>query len=156
MAELAQNPDPLVLRAFQTDEFTSSARAAVGALHLDGSALGRIRDPFVVVIDEEGIFLCPEDPDAQPYANVKWPMIGRLRDDFVQHPDTAEVVAAVLTAGLIAPSRVGKPVLCVPILAKSGSVELRLALDVATGVANEAERRRPRVPYGPMLEWVPE
>jgi hypothetical protein len=156
MAEMARNEDPLVLRAFQTDEFTASARAAVSALHLDGSALDRVRDPFVVVIDEEGIFLCPEDPEARPYANVKWPMIGRLRDDFVQHPDKAETVIAILTVGLIAQSRIGKPVLCVPILAKGGTVELRLALDVDTGVAKEAEKRRPRLSYGPMLDWVPE
>ena len=156
MAEKVENPDPLVLRAFQTDEFTASVRAAVRALHLDESALDRIRDPFVVVIDEEGIFLCPEDPEARPYANVKWPMIGRLRDDLVQHPDRAEVIAAILTAGLVAQSRVNYPVLCVPILAKAGTVELRLALDVDRGMAREAEKRRPRVSYGSMLDWVPQ
>jgi hypothetical protein len=156
MAEQAQNQDPMVLSAFKTDEFMASARAAVSALHLDGTALERIRDPFVVVIDEEGIFLCPEDPEGRPYANVKWPMIGRLHDDSVQHPNTAESVVAILTVGLIAQSRVGKPVLCVPILAKAGTVELRLALDVEVGVAKEAEKRRPRVSYGPMLDWVPE
>ena len=156
MAERAENPDPLIVRAFRTDEFIASARAAAQTLHLDGAALDRIRDPFVVVIDEDGIFLCPEDPDARPHASVRWPMIGRLRDDWVRYPDSADFVAAILTVGLVSQSRVNYPVLCVPVLAETGTVDIRLALDLEAGVAKEAGKRRPRVSYGPMLDWVPE
>ena len=44
----------------------------------------------------------------------------------------------------------------VPVLAKSGTVELKVPIASRDGIARAAEKRRPRKPSGKMLPWIPD
>lgn len=161
MSEVVDEPDPLVLRAFISDEFKQSAGKVAQALDVDDSWISRIRDPFVVLIDEEGIWLCPEEADATPYVSVGWPIIGKLRDDWGPRGTKGEtavglVLAIVSLGNLPLIGRSDGTLLCVPILNDSGVVEWRIPVDSVDGMARAAERRRPRTKRGPMLQWVPD
>ena len=161
MTEVADQPDPLVVRAFTSDEFTQTARKVAQALQVDDSWIASIRDPFVLLVDEEGIWLCPAEADREPYVSIGWPIIGKLRDGWGLRGGKAEAVAGivftVVTAGQLGPAgRETVAMLCAPILSGSESVELRIPVDSIDGIARDAERRRPRTKWGSMLEWVPD
>lgn len=161
MIEVADQPDPLVVRAFTSDELTQTARGVVQALGVDDSWISRIGDPFVLIFDGEGIWLCPEDADQEPYVSIGWPIIGKLRDSQGPRGGKAEAVAGVVftivTAGQLGPAgRQTVAVLCVPIRSGSDFVELRVPVDSVEGIARDAEKRRPRTTWGPTLRWVPD
>jgi hypothetical protein len=161
VTEVADQPDPLVVRAFTSDELTQTARKVAQALGVDDSWIARIGDPFVLLVDEEGIWLCPDDSDQEPYVSIGWPIIGKLRDSWGPRGGKAEAVAGVVftivTAGQLGPAgRQTVSVLCAPIQSGSDLVELRVPVDSIDGIARDAEKRRPRTSWGPMLPWVPD
>ena len=103
MTEVADQPDPLVVRAFTSDEFTQTARKVAQALSVDDSWVAGVRDPFVLLVDEEGIWLCPDAAEREPYVSIGWPIIGKLRDAWGLRGGKGEAVAGfvftVVTAG---------------------------------------------------------
>jgi hypothetical protein len=161
MTEVAEEPGPLVVRAFLSDEFTRSARNVARTLEVDDSWIASIRDPFVLLVDEEGIWLCPEDAERKPYISICWPIIGKLRDAWGLRGGKGEAVAGavftIVTAGQLGVAgRESVAVLCAPILRGSDPVELRIPVDSIDGIARDAEKRRPRTKWGPMRQWVPD
>jgi len=161
VTEVADQPDPLVVRAFTSDEFTQTARKVARALEVDDSWVAAIPDPFVLLVDEEGIWLCPDDAEREPYVSIGWPIIGTLRDGWGLRGGKGEAVAGfvltVVTAGQLGVAgRESVAMLCAPILSGSEPVELRIPVDSVDGIARDAEKRRPRTQSGPMLPWVPD
>jgi len=161
VTEAAKEPDPLIVRAFLSDEFKQSARKVSQALRVDDSWIARVSDPFVLLIDEEGIWLCPSEADREPYVSVGWSIIGKLRDSVGPRGGKGEIVAGVVLTvvslgNLSLLGRPDGPLLCVPVLSGSDSIELTIPVDGVDGIARDAEKRRPRTKWGPMRQWVPD
>jgi len=161
VTEVADQPDSLVVRAFTSDEFTQTARKVAQALGVDDSWIARVVDPFVLLVDKEGIWLCPDDANQEPYVSIGWPIIGILRDSQGPRGGKAEAVAGVVftivTAGQLGPAgRQTVSVLCVPIQGGPDFVELRVPVEGVDGIARDAEKRRPRTTWGPMLPCLPD
>jgi len=159
--EVAADSDPLIIRAFLSDEFMQSARQVAAALGVDDSWIARIRDPFVLLVDGAGLWLCPDDAELEPYVSIGWPIVGTLRDGWGPRGGKGEtaagIVFTVLTLGeLGVAGRDTVPAVFVPISSPSGAVELEIPVDSDEGIARNAERRRPRTARGPMLQWVPD
>jgi hypothetical protein len=160
VTEIVENPDPLVMRAFRSRGFLSSASAVIGALHLEDTVLTGIRDQFVLLVDEEGIWVCPEDAAGPPHIRIQWSMVGTLRDSWDSTTGVGAIVGDLIV-GLVTGlggslAGTNHPTLCVPVLAKSGTVELKVQIDSLDGIAREAERRRPKRRTGKMLPWIPD